>query len=92
MNRITDREMVYHPSLSWRQAEIAVHFFIIEGTDTRRPKTERFRRQIQPVAYGSSLEMHVAITAVTMGAGSAIKITDHRKRHACVTREILPET
>ena len=43
------------------------------------------------MAYGSCLEMHIAITAVTMGAGGAIEIADHRERHACVTGEILPE-
>ena len=36
-NRITDREMVHHPSLLGRQIEIAMHLFIIECADARRP-------------------------------------------------------
>src|SRR5665213_4612817 len=35
--------------------------------------------------------MHIAIAAITMGAGSTLEITDHRESHACITGEILPE-
>ena len=84
--------MVHHLSLPGRQVEIAVHLFIIERADAGRPESERFRREIQPLADSSGFEMHVAITAVTMGADGALEIADHRERHACVTGEILPET
>src|ERR1700678_1823662 len=68
-----------------------MHLFIVESTDTSRTEPERFRGQVQTVAYGSCLEMHITITAVAMGACSTIKIADHRERHAGITCEILPE-
>ena len=90
-NRITDREMVHHLSLLGRQVEITVHLLIVERADAGRPQPERFRGEIQAVADGACFEMHIAITTVTMGAGGALEIADHRERHACVTGEILPE-
>ena len=36
-NRIADREVVHHPSLLGRQIQMAIHLFIVEGTNTRRP-------------------------------------------------------
>ena len=36
-NWITDREVVHHPSLLGRQIQVAMHFFIVEGADARRP-------------------------------------------------------
>ena len=90
-NRITDREVVNYSSLLGRQTQVTMHLFIVESTDTRRTEPERFRGQVQTVAYGSCLEMHVTITAVTMSTRGPIEIADHRERHACVASQVLPQ-
>jgi len=43
------------------------------------------------MANGACFEMPIAITTIAMGAGGTLEIADHRKGHACITGEILPE-
>ena len=38
------------------------------------------------------LEMHVSIAAISVPAGSILKIADHGKCHAGITRQVLPQT
>ena len=90
-NRVADREMVHHLSLLGRHVEIAMHFLIVERADAGGAQPERFRGKIQAVADGAGFEMHIAITTVAVSAGGTIEIADHRKRHAGVPGEILPE-
>ena len=90
-SRITDREMVHHLSPLRRKVEIIVHLVIVKRADASRPESERLRGEIQAVTDGACFEMHIAITAVSMGADGTPDIADHRERHACVSCEILPE-
>jgi hypothetical protein len=69
---------------------MTVHLIIIEGSDAGRSQPERLRGEIQPLTDGACLEMDIAITTFTMNTGGALKISDHRKRHAGVAGEILP--
>jgi hypothetical protein len=34
--------------------------------------------------------MHIAVAAVTVGAGRTLEIADHRESHACITGKFLP--
>ena len=86
-----DREMVHHLSLLRRHVEIIVHAVIVERADPGRPQPQRLRGKVQAVTDGACFEMHLAITTVSMGTRGTLDIADHRKRHACVAGEILPE-
>ena len=89
---ITDREVVDNLSLFGRQVEIMMHLIIVERADARRAQPERFRREIHSLADGACFEMHIAIAAVAIDAGGTVEIADHRKGHARITGEVLPET
>ncbi len=44
------------------------------------------------MAQSSGLEMHVSIAAISVYAGSILKIADHGEGHAGVTRQVLSQT
>src|SRR5450755_17438 len=90
-NRITDREMVHHLSLLGREVEIAVHLFVVKRTNPGCRQPEGFCREIEPVADSPCFKMHIAVTTITMSAGGAVEIADHREGDACVTGQILPK-
>ena len=90
-DRITNRKVVHHLSPLRRHAEITMHVVIVESADAGGPQPQRFRRQVQALADGARLEMHIAITAVARAAHGTLQIADHRKRDARVARQILPE-
>ena len=69
---ITDSEVVDNLSLFGRQLEIMMNPIIVERTDARRAQPERFRSQIHSLASGACFEMHVAITAVTIGTDGSV--------------------
>ena len=68
-----------------------MHFLIVERADAGGSQPQRFRGEIQPMADGARFEMHIAISAIAVGAGGAIEIADHGERHARVPGEILAE-
>jgi hypothetical protein len=43
------------------------------------------------MADSTCLKMHIAITAVAIATSSTIEIADHRKGHAGVTGQVLPQ-
>lgn len=88
---MADREMIDHLSLLGRQVEIAMNFLIVECADACGSQPERFRGEIQTVADGARFEMHVAISPVAVSTHCTLQIANHRKRHAGVPGEILPE-
>ena len=83
--------MVYDLSLVGYQVEITVHLIIVEGADAGRTQSKRFSGEIQAVADSACFKMHIAITTVAIGASGTLEIADHRKSHAGVTGEVLPE-
>ena len=83
--------MVYDLSLFGCQVEMTVHLIIVEGTDAGRTQSKCFSGEIQAVANSACFKMHIAITTVAIGASGTIEIADHRKGHAGVTGQVLPE-
>ncbi len=90
-NRITDREVINHLAAVGRESKITVHFVIVERADSGRPESQRFGGKIQAVANGAGFEMHIAVSAISMSSGGAIKVADHGERHACVTGKVLSQ-
>ena len=43
------------------------------------------------MADSTCLKMHIAITTVTIATSGTIEIADHRKGHAGVTGQVLPQ-
>ena len=83
--------MVYDLSLFGRHVEMTEHFIIVEGTDAGRTQPKCLSGEIQTMANSAGFKMHIAITTVSICAHSAIEITNHRKGHAGVTGQVLPE-
>ena len=88
---MTNREMINNLSLFGYQVEMTVHLIIVKGTDARRTQSKRFSRKVQAVANSACFKMRVAITTVAIAASGALEIADHRKGHAGVTGQVLPE-
>jgi len=55
------------------------------------PELERLRGESQMPTDGIGFKMPITVAPITVGAGGAINIADHRERETCVTSEILPE-
>src|SRR6202051_34024 len=83
--------MVYDLSLFGDQLEMTVHLVVVEGTDAGRTQSKCFSGEIQAVANSACFKMRIAITTVAIGASGTIEIADHRKGHAGVTGQVLPE-
>src|SRR5260370_32497278 len=83
--------MVHDLSLVGDQLEMTVHLVIVEGTDAGRTQSKCFRGEIQAMANCARFKMHIAITTVAIGMCGTLEIADHRKGHAGVTGQVLPE-
>ena len=83
--------MVYDLSLFGRQVEMTVHLIIVEGTDAGRTQPKCLSGEIQTMANSAGFKMHIAITTVSICASGTIEIANHRKGHAGVTGQVLPE-
>src|ERR1700738_5571120 len=83
--------MVYDLPLVGHQVEMTLHLIIIEGADAGRTQPKCLSGEIQAVANSACFKMHIAITTVAISTSGTIEIADHRKGHARVTGQILPE-
>src|SRR5580700_2277228 len=83
--------MVHDLSLVGDQVEMTVHLVIVEGTDAGRAQSKCLSGEIQAVANSACFKMRIAITTVAIGMCGTLKITNHRKGHAGVTGQVLPE-
>src|SRR5271170_4243297 len=83
--------MIYNLSFFGYQVEITVHLIVVESTDARRAQSKRFSGEVKAVANSARFKMYIAITAVAIAASGALEIADHRKGHAGVTGQVLPE-
>ena len=83
--------MVYDLALFGHQVEMTAHFIVVEGADTGRTQPKCLSGEIQMLANSAGFKMHIAITTVSICASGTIKIANHRKGHAGVTGQVLPE-
>src|SRR5260370_35670446 len=83
--------MVYDLSLFGYQVEMTVHLVIVEGTDAGRTQPKCLSGEIQAVAKSARFKKRIAITPVAIGMCGTRKIPNHRKSHARVTSQGLPE-
>jgi|SRR6266702_372833 len=83
--------MVYDLSLFGYQVEMMMHLIIVEGTDAGRAQSKCLSGEIQAVANSACFKMRIAITTVAIGMSGTPEIADHRKGHAGVTGQVLPE-
>src|SRR5260370_22467732 len=83
--------MVYDLSLFGYQVEMTVHLVIVEGTDAGRALPKCLSGEIQAVANSACFKMRIAITTGAIGMCGTLKITNHRKGHAGVTGQVLPQ-
>src|ERR1035441_852026 len=83
--------MVDDLALFGRQAEMTAHLIIVEGTDTGRTQPKCLGGEIQTLANSAGFKMHIAIATVSVCASGTIEISNHRKGHAGVTGQVLPE-
>src|ERR1700722_16510224 len=83
--------MVYDLSLVGCQVEMTLHLIIVEGADAGRAQPKCLSGEIQAVANSACFKMHIAIAPVTINISGMLEIADHRKCHAGITGEVLPE-
>ena len=70
---------------------MSAHLIIVEGADTGRTQPKCLSSEIQTLANCAGFKMHIAITTVSKCACGTIEIANHRKGHARVTGQVLPE-
>src|SRR5258705_11699328 len=74
------------------QVEIWFAFLIKNRSDAFGSKAESLERKINSLTKSTRLEMHVSISTIAVTPCSILKITDHGKCQASVTRQVLSQT
>src|SRR6201981_325321 len=83
--------MVYNLALFGHQVEITVHLIIVEGADAGRTQSKRFSSEVQALANSACFKMDIAIATVAIAGNGTLEIANHRKGHAAIAGQILPE-
>src|SRR5258707_8566137 len=84
--------MVHDLSYLRGQTEISIPSLVKNPSNAFSSQPETLERKNHSLTNSTRLEMHVSISTIAVTPCSILKITDHGKCQASVTRQVLSQT